>query len=271
MYQTLIPEEIRDALRVLPTATLLTVETDGRLGSLPWELSFDGSMFLCLKFACGRPLGMRRLPPGDRRDILKLLIIADPTGDLPGTQAETNYIMGQLRGFPQLRMTRFGTEIRKRRFLELFSSGKYDLIHYSGHSQCHPTDPRKNQLTFLDGACYGYEIEGAESQSPPALMFANSCQSAGTSAGTHETGLASIAGSFLRAGVAACIGALWVVMDMSSGMLASDFYRSMLYGSPIGEALRRARSNSFRKWGYTDDAWASFILYGDPDTILLRT
>jgi hypothetical protein len=266
-YERLFPDTIRDLIRRIPDGSLINLEIDDRLSSLPWELAFDGTSFLCLQYAFGRTTT-------DRSDVvpeknLSLLMISDPTGDLIGAQKETNYILSQLRGFRQLRINRYGSEITKNQFLELYSSGDFNLIHYSGHSMADTDEPGKSRLFFRDEPCYGYEIEKLEILKPPLLIFSNSCESAGVSHDSEELGNTSLAGSFLKTGAKGCIAALWPVSDVGSGNFASDFYRFLLFGSTIGEAVLRARKNSFKRWGYQDLIWASYLLFGDPATKIL--
>jgi CHAT domain-containing protein len=267
-YERLFPDAIRNVIRRIPDGALINLEIEDRLSAFPWELAFDGTIFLCLKYAFGRSTTERDdvLPEKS----LSLLIISDPTGDLVGARRETNYILSQLRGFRQLRINRYGSEITKNQFLDLYSSGEFNLIHYSGHSMSDMNEPGKSSLYFRDEPCFGYEIEKLTVLKPPLLVFSNSCESAGVSYDSEELGNTSLAGSFLKTGVKGCIAALWPVGDVSSGNFASDFYRFLLFGSTIGDAVLRARKNSFKRWGYQDLIWASYILFGDPATKILN-
>jgi len=267
-YERLFPDSIRNIFRKIPDGSLIYLEIDDRLSALPWELAFDGTSFLCLKYASGRSTTQRTDDATGKS--LSLLMISDPTGDLLGAQRETNYILSQLRGFRQLRVNRYGSEITKKRFLELYSSGDFNLIHYSGHSMSDISEPGRSRLIFRDESCYGYEIENLDIVRPPLLVFANSCESAGVSYDSGELGNTSLAGSFLKTGVKGCIAALWPVSDVGSGNFASDFYRFLLFGSTFGEAVLRARKNSFKRWGFQDLIWASYLLFGDPATKILQ-
>ena len=135
-FEQLFPDTIRDIIRRIPDGALVNLEIDERLSALPWELAFDGNSILCLKYAFGRTTteGNEVVP----ENTMSLLMISDPTGDLIGAQKETNYILSQLRGFRQLRINRYGSEITKNQFLKLYSSGDFNLIHYSGHSMADP-------------------------------------------------------------------------------------------------------------------------------------
>ena len=268
VFERLFPDAIRNIIRRIPDGSLVNLEIDDRLSALPWELTFDGTSFLCLRYAFGRTTTETNDVKPEKT--LSLLMISNPTGDLIGAQKETNYILSQLRGFRHLRINRYGSEIMKNQFLKLYSSGGFSIIHYSGHSMADPDEPGKSRLFFKDKPCYGYEIENLNIVKPPLLIFANSCESAGVSHDSEELGNTSLAGSFLKTGVKGCIAALWMVSDVGSGAFASDFYRFLLFGSTIGEAVLRARKNSFKRWGYQDLIWASYILFGDPATKILQ-
>ena len=117
----------------------------------------------------------------------------------------------------------------------------------------------------MDDNCYGWEIENLEINNPPLLVFSNSCQSAEDSLDNNETGNTSLAGSYLKAGAGSCIAAIWYVSDLGSSNFAADFYRYLLFGSTVGEAVLKARQSVFKRWGYQDFIWGSYILFGDPE------
>ena len=95
-FERLFPDAIRDIIRRIPDGALVNLEIDDRLSVLPWELAFDGTSFLCLRYAFGRITTERNDVEPEKS--LSLLMISDPTGDLIGAQKETNYILSQLRG-----------------------------------------------------------------------------------------------------------------------------------------------------------------------------
>jgi len=264
IWEKLFPPEIKFALGLLPEPSFLTLDIDDCIAALPWELAFDGQNFLHMKFACGRMLDVPGRWPQKAAD-QRILIVANPTGDLPESLNEANYIIEQLRAITNLRISRFGYEITRMQFLELLRTGEFGILHYTGHSQESANEPEKSHLLFRDGPCYAHDIQTVSSVNMPWLVFANSC----LSASTLRSGVTSLAGSFLRAGTSSYVGALWSVSDIGAAMLASDFYRLVLHGMTVGEALRKARVASFGKWGYHDPVWASFVLFGDPAARIL--
>mgnify|MGYP006294684089 FL=1 len=248
IFSELLPEDISRAIQQIPRDTIIQLEIDDQVSHLPWELMYTGNNFLCLENNISRVKPNEQSIQEPALGVIPMLIIADPTGDLFGAQDEANYIISQLRG-SSLRISRYGTEIRKRDYLKLLKSGKYRIIHYSGHSAS-SSEAGKSHHMFMDGACYAEEIEVLEMDNPPFLVFSNSCQSAEDSLEKDETGNTSLAGAYLKAGVGACMAAIWLVSDLGSGNFASDFYRYLLFGATLGEAVLRARRAAFKRWGF---------------------
>ena len=72
-----------------------------------------------------------------------------------------------------------------------------------------------------------------------------------------------LASAFICGGAVGCIGSLWPVYDDPAAEFAVAFYRWILEGYAIGEAMRNARVES--KKAYANQVtWASFVLCGDP-------
>lgn len=268
IFEKLTPKCVIDAIRSLPPGSLIRLQVDDDISHVPWELMYTGRNFLCLEHILGRvPTAIKETHEPVQGPI-PMLMIANPTGDLIGSQNEANYIMSQLRG-SNLRISRYGSEIRKNDYLKLLESGKFSIIHYSGHS-ARSTELWKSCHVFLDDLCYGYEIEALKMKNPPYLVFSNSCESAEGSLDKDETGNTSLAGSYLKAGVGGCVGTIWNVSDVGSSNFASDFYRYLLFGATLGEALLNARKAAFKRWGYNNLIWGSYILFGDPEIRLVK-
>lgn len=268
IFQEVLPKEITNEIRGLPTGSMIQLDVDENVSHVPWELMHTGHNFLCLEYILGRiPTNFKNTPEPEKGPI-PMLLVANPTGDLHGSQNEANYILSQFRG-SNLRISRYGPEIKKSDYLQLLRTGKFNTIHYSGHSGSSPI-PGKCCHQFRDSFCYGYEIEALNMKKPPYLVFSNSCQSAEDSLEKDETGNTSLAGAYLKAGVGGCVGTIWNVSDVGASNFASDFYRYLLFGATLGEALFNARRASFKRWGYDDPIWASYILFGDPDIRLVK-
>ncbi len=264
VFQNILPHEIANAVQSIPKDSVLFLELNDGSALIPWEHMYTGENFLCLNYVIGRVSETNNTahPNQKGENLIQMLIVADPTGDLPGTQIETNYIINQLRG-SNIKITRYGTEIRKNQYIDLLRSGKFDLIHYSGHSAS-SMEPGRSHHQFYDGSLYGNEIEGLSSHRMPKLVFCNSCQSGESSISKEITGNTSLASSYLKAGAESSIGTIWTVSDSGSASISSDIYRYLLFGSTVGEALLWAKRNSFKRRSFHDPVWISFILFGDP-------
>ena len=68
---------------------------------------------------------------------------------------------------------------------------------------------------------------------------------------------------FLSSGTSAYIGTIWPVNDQVAGMIGEEFYRYILYGKTVSEALRLARINSQEKYGWNSISWAAYVLFGE--------
>ena len=263
IFEEFLPPDIKREIENTPRDTVFCLDLDQGSSILPWELMYNGRNFLCLEYEFGRTQKPPVKTPSGKNSA-SLLMISDPTGDLPGAQIEANYIMGQLRG-SKITVQRYGSEIRKRQYLEHLKSGKFDFIHYTGHSYVSPDQSQAFHI-FRDGNLTGQEIEALKGNNLPILVFTNSCQSA-----QHYdfSGNTSLAESYLHAGVESCIAALWPVSDRGSAEFASSFYRYILFGSSVGRAILQARRESYKKWGSQDFIWGSYIYYGSPLNRLL--
>jgi hypothetical protein len=264
MFRELLPSEIINKILSIPKDSLLLLDLNTGAALIPWEYMYTGTNFLSLDYIIGRSEQESSVSHIHRfSSTIPMLIVSNPTGDLKATQGETNYIINQLRG-SNIRPTRYGQEITKIQYASLLKSGKFDIVHYSGHSASSMI-PGESFHVFRDGPLFGREIETLSSNMMPKLVFCNSCQSGESSIGKEMTGNSSLSSCYLKAGVGACIGAIWPVSDIGSADFASNVYRYILFGSTIGEAMLRSKRNSFKRWGYQDMVWSSFLLFGDPN------
>lgn len=76
-----------------------------------------------------------------------------------------------------------------------------------------------------------------------------------------------LAEALLRAGVGNYIGTYWPVGDASAKRFAETFYRGIIDGRSIGEALQQGR-DALRKTPSVD--WADYIHYGTPNFVVKR-
>jgi hypothetical protein len=100
----------------------------------------------------------------------------------------------------------------------------------------------------------------------PMVVFSNACQSGHTGAWDGDAAqVFGLANAFLTAGVRHYVGTQWEIVDGQSALFAAEFYRHLTDGKAIGAAVRHARAAVVERAGETALAWASYVLYGDPD------
>jgi TolB-like protein/ketosteroid isomerase-like protein len=248
---------------------------DEQLIHVPWELCYDGSNFLALKFRVGRQV-ITRYPIPDlqaqqqARGSLRVLLIADPTESLSEAEEEAEQLCALLDKVPGTEVTVLGGKgVRKVPLLTQLQD--HDVVHFAGHSFYDANDPNQSGWRLHEEVLTASEM--TRLSRPPLLVFANSCQ-AGVTAGwegdyRYEGQAFGIGSAFLLAGVKNYIGTFWVVHDEESTLFAATFYQGLTAGFSLGEALLRARHEMLRQRGWEGLIWASYMLYGDPAYTLL--
>jgi O-acetyl-ADP-ribose deacetylase (regulator of RNase III) len=266
--------QIKAYLQAPPMHSSVRFEVDEALQHIPWELMLEAAYAGEIPFRVGRTIVSRTAPSnvrpvvrGDRR--VNVLLIGDPTGDLPMARAEVEGLARKLRTRPEFEVPDvfLGPEqCTSLKILRALSSGDHGLVHYAGHSR-------------FDGFCSAWIVAGdvsltteqltnALQMGPPALVFSASCESATAGrAGPvrFEDQTFDLPGAFLQAGVQAYIGSLWPLDEEPARRFTRAFYRELLGGAEVlGECIRRAKM-ALKSTG--DHAnWPAIVLYGDPRT-----
>lgn len=121
-------------------------------------------------------------------------------------------------------------------------------------------------------------IEVRQMRQVPELVFINCCHLGRIEAGNADTlnertdfnrMAANLASEFIEMGVRVVIAAGWAVDDGAATTFATTFYARMLAGQRFGEAVYRARTETFERHGSTN-TWGAYQCYGDPDYRLLH-
>jgi CHAT domain-containing protein len=254
----------------------ISVVVDASGSRIPWEaLNLRGwfpalGAGLSRRYATADLVPARFDPERIRQRELGVLVIANPTGDLPGAEAERARINSLLGRMQSVRITEVaGRDATLARVTAELESGRHDVIHYAGHAWFEARRPGDSGLVLADGELTGLGL-AALRRLPPLMMF-NACESARLRRGKKRSrdaararGAArnlSLAESLLEAGLAHYIGTHWPVEDAAAGAFAGTFYRALLRGS-IGNALVKAR-RAVHALRSAD--WADYVHYGDGD------
>jgi len=265
LWESGFPCSVREVFSKTPRKTILFL-LDERLSGVPWEMAYDGSDFLCRRFACARIL-RSRMPEsrGKEKAVsfpLRVLIVADPAGNLPFAYKEGLWIKDFL-----LRLPGFSVDFKSYPVEKLFlraALSNYDILHFAGHCARGGGDG----WTLSDGIFGpGDIIQAGESAALPSLVFANACSSAAITGAYPERESALIT-AFLFYGTRHYLGTLAAVEDARSGDFAAEFYRRLAAGLPVGENVRLCRTVLSSGRESVSCVWSRYLLYGQPGFVL---
>ena len=270
IYVDLLPAFLKEKLAEAAGGNLV-LHLDRPLLGIPWELLHDGDDFLGRRFRIGRLVtadGAERAPL--RRGMvapLSVLVVADPTGDLPAARDEA-LALGELledtASVGDVTLLMGGVTTRALRD----ALARHDVLHFAGHAET--ADGAAPRLRLSDGDFTGGMLEQLRGRVDfPGLVFLNGCGSAddtvglarGALSGGAVTGLAS---SFLMCGVRHVVGTLWDVRDAVARQFATGFYTALGRGETIGAAMAAGQSTLVEAHGLESLLWADHLLYGDP-------
>lgn len=275
-YDELFTKQVKAKLAKFTNANLI-LSIDEQLVMIPWELLYDGETFLCLKFSLGRSIRTSQIEfePHYRSTptILKMLILANPIGDLEFAHKEGISIRNQLdkkRDVIHVDLKSFDVDtlyVKK-------NLRDYDIVHFAGHCDYNLKDPTDSGWILSDGKLTTRDILSMAQSSPlPNVVFSNACQSADVGRGLIESEdkIYGLANAFLLSGVRHYIGTFWKIPDDTSLRFAEEFYLRIITGLCVGEAVRQARVGLIKRFGIDSIIWASYLIYGDPTLTLFRS
>jgi hypothetical protein len=272
LFNELIPVNVKDKIIKTSQKNLL-ISIDDKLVYIPWELLYDGKDFLCQRFSVGRSVSTQQQVSAETRALgrpLKMQLLADPGGDLRASYEEGVEIKNEIGKHEDwLNVSLKSTDIKADYVKAKIRN--FDIVHYAGHAEHNSTAPEKSGWVLSDGKLSAKEIMNLKGAMPmPSLVFSNACQSGHSQEWKiekdYEDKIFGLANSFLLSGVQHYIGTFWEIPDEAGLYFAIIFYKSIINGSTIGEAVKSARTALIDKYGEDTIVWASYMLYGDPTT-----
>lgn len=258
----------------------IVVVHDAAASRIPWETVCIGNWFpaggcgLSRRFA-GEGLSVAKWSEIRRLGTtLDVLLVVNPTADLPGAELEGERLEELLKRNHGVRLTVLKRRQASRaRVTQEIRSGAHDVLHYAGHAHFDPVVPSRSGIALSDGVLSGAHL--ASLGDLPALMFFNACESGRIRGARRKrkpnprrklrqridenVGLAE---AFLRGGAANYVGTYWPVGDDAAESFSTTLYGALMEGHPVGEALNRGRK-AVEKLGSVD--WADYIHYGSYD------
>jgi tetratricopeptide (TPR) repeat protein len=229
-------------------ATRVVLVAGGTFSAVPWHAAriatADGPRYLCESVevtyaASGRQLldvaGRRPLPPTD-----SVVVIADPTSDLPGAAAEAKALEAGL--YPGATIGA-GTPEEVLRYLPGRAAPGASVLHLACHAYAGAT-PERSYLRLATGALPVTEIlgraHGRPENTPGGLIVLSACTTDVASSARDEA--LTLSTAFLAAGATGAVGSRWAVSDLTTPYLMVMFhhyYREI--GMAPGAALRAAQ------------------------------
>jgi class 3 adenylate cyclase/CHAT domain-containing protein len=270
LFDLLFPDEMKRRIRQL-TSEFLILKLDDACVHIPWELANDGHDFLCCRFSLGRMVRTSQSIRYERRPLptetLSLLVLSDPSGNLPSAALEGKELYDLCRHDSRVDMVWLNGRILTEQVESRLA--QYDMVHYCGHAEHNSQNPDESGWLLSDGHLSAGSFRGyaERGETFPLLVFNNACHSGDTAAWDQLTSGWSygFANALLLAGCGHYVGAVCELLDAGSKEFSKVFYKSIISGHPVGRSLRQARVD-FRACGTTHSlTWAQYVLYGDPE------
>lgn len=262
LYRRLVPDELGELLgSLLDGRSVRTLWIWSDEPWIPWELLRlpedvgTGSPFLCEAFAVCRWLGDR--PPTLRLPLSNMAIVAPRKNPLDWGVEEVRFLLDLRREGRAVREV----PAHRKPLRQALASGVHDGWHFCCHGQ-NEDDPDRATILLEDDARWTPRNLSGDVRrlgEPSPLVFLNSCHSSRTD--RSLTGIGGWAEAFIEAGAGAFLGAYWSIDDDRAWRFCRSFYRSFLAGTPIAEAVRRARL-AIRE--PDDSTWLAYTVYAHP-------
>lgn len=190
------------------------------------------------------------------------LVIGEPGSDLAHVEEEITRVAAMLGTAPVLR-----EEARESRLYDLH--GGPDLLHIAAHGEYNPDAPLFSRIMLApgggrDGNLEVHEILGELDLSGVNLVVLSACET-GVGKGSGGDDVVGFTRALLYAGTPGVIATLWKIPDAAAAFLMEAFYRRLLAGDSVADALRSAQLATMADGRYADPGnWAAFNLYGIP-------
>jgi len=267
LSKLLLGDDASDLIARCPKAKVMLLHDVGS-SQFPFEILLAGSGAGEIRPAIDGGLNRRLAVPGvTTRQLfarpphtgdLKILVVIDPLGDLPGAEKEGEAvvkILKELEGIETLELR--GNEATKDAFLEAIA--KADILHYCGHAFFDGTGPEESGLNLSGDALFFNDLIDAPSKL--RVAFANACESGRVrTQRADDDEAASFAEYLLRTGLEAFLGTYWTVSDAAAEMFASVIYSALASGDSLDTAVRKGRHRLFEA---PSPEWANYVLYGE--------
>ena len=290
LFDTLLPSTIQEGMRHLDAPLLLNTNTP----DIPWELLYDSKPapghFMCQHMSIGRqsssqrassprPFANERLSvdtalhksrkPGRRETQgLTTLFLVNPTGECAAAEEEVATLCTTL---PES-VSRIILYRQQANQLEMRMHCNTDMpqvLHYAGPVPvATPTSEAHLALagnSRLDNTTASQLFQSLPKRPLIVLSYYNGARTGSLPPYDME---ALAASNLMASGASAVLTMRWAANAQRAREFTVLFYQEVAEGVSLGEAMRRARATLAQR--HPDDlSWLSYVLYGDPTTILV--
>ncbi|HEU0003751.1 MAG TPA: AAA family ATPase [Ktedonobacteraceae bacterium] len=290
LFDALLPPAIQEGLRHLDAPLLLNTNTP----DIPWELLYDSKPapghFISQHMSIGRqssnqrtqsprPLASERLSVDtavhksrklSRRETqgLTSLFLVNPTGECPAAEEEVATLCTTL---PEsiARIILYRQQANQLEMRMHCNTDMPQVLHYAGPVPV--ASATSEALLALAGNSRldnnaALQLFQSLPKRPLVILSYYDGARVGTLPPYDMEALA--ASNLMAAGASAVLAMRWAVNAQRAREFTVLFYQEMAEGVSLGEAMRRARSTMAQR--HPDDlSWLSYVLYGDPTTVLV--
>lgn len=261
-----VPVRVQEKLADSDASDMILIHHKA-LVHVPWELVYIDETPLCLAFNLGRQILMDDHSVALQREKEethpKVLIIANPTGDLTDAQEMGEAVFDLTHRHEDRVDVDFVAGPRVRRMDLLSRMEQSDIVFYIGHAEFDEHSPKNSGWLLSEDRLACADIRRLNR--PPSLVIAMGCETGKEQSWTsQEASEHGLAGAFVLAGVENYVGALWPIRADKGVLFGRTLFENILAGVSIGSALRLARQHLLVRDRVNDFTWASFVLYGDP-------
>jgi CHAT domain-containing protein len=190
-----------------------------------------------------------------------MLLVADPTGRLPGSRREAQEIASVSTS---RRLALLGEQASEQLVTEI--APNYDVLHFATHGTFSNQAPWRSHLELHDDVLNVADISRLELDA--YLVTLSACETAlgaGASSdvppGDEWIGLHQ---AFLAAGTPSVLATLWIIDDKASSSFMIDFYDRLAMQSKAQALAQTQRSFIASSDQRHPFYWAPFVLVGDP-------
>lgn len=270
LWETIIPKELKDEYwRFSPHVRSLLITSDEPW--IPWEIikpyddNHTDEPFWCQKFAVSRWLS-----ESGNIEILTAGIALS----VAATNIDLEHLKEEIAFLGKLNDLHSGIKCQApldnyQDVLKWLKNENFSIMHFACHGELNEKYS-ENSPIFLSGRPLkpsDINIKFGGRRLRP-LIFINACHTGRT--GFSLTWLGGWPARFVNvAQVGAFIGTMWEVDDQLAVQFAKSFYIALLKNKmPIAEAFRHAREE-IRKVKPYNSSWLAYVLYADPNAMML--